>query len=157
MENLKDKINNLVEQSWEYEEEALLDYACSSLDWTSYYEHDIKKFFAENDIAEQDIERLLEDTFWWIDSCLVISHGIFSCSYEFSVASSQEIEIQLDGLDIFKTVPVSKRWIDWINRHTDLYIDDNGEYGYTSTDLLSVCIDANKVKDWLKENPPEEV
>lgn len=149
--DLKQTINDYVEQSWQYEETALIDYACTSTDWLTYYEQDIKRFLADNEISAEDIELLFEQSFWWIgEDTLTIAHGYFSCSYEFSIASTQELEISLEG--IIKT-PIKQSVVRAINQYTNLYIPDwNNEYGYCSTDLLSVCIDARKIKTWLEEH-----
>lgn len=146
--DLKQEVQELIDTSWQYEEEALLDHACSYPDWLTYYDNDIRKFFAEQDIAEQDIDRLIDDPFWWVDSCLVISHGYFSCSYEFGIIPSIGIEIYIP--EKYRKQSVIRA----INENTDLYIPDwNKEYGYCSTDLLLVCIDTRKVKEWLSDNP----
>ena len=144
--DLKETVSNLIEQSWQYEEESLLDYVIGTTDWLIYYDKDIRKFFADNDIDEKDIQLLIDNAFWWIDGkTMVIRHGYFSTSYEYSVAHTQEIEISLEG--ILKVTPWREKVIEC---NTDLSIS-NG-YGYSATDMLCVCIDARKVKTWLEEN-----
>jgi len=148
---LKEKIETLIEQSWEYERQALLDHACECLDWFMYYGHDIKAWLKTHGFTPEEIQ--------WVECCrrpiarycLETGEGIFSVDNEFCIMSVTETEVYLEDI---LPVPVPAKIAQWVNYHTDLYTNDSGnsEYGYTTTDSLNVVIDAGKLRVYINEN-----
>ena len=153
MINLKAEIEQLIEQSIEFEKSALLDCYLSDLSWIDYHANNICKVsedliqfeydhhYRMNDDQKGALLQFVFDTIQEDDSRLYTTSGYWARKGEIVIARSEEIGIVLP--EHWRITEYKKAVI---NRRTDLYISDRcNEYGYT-TSGINVCFCFNIVE-----------